>query len=63
MEYEAKKVLEGIEEIDKALEFISSSVEEEARVTAGTLVATPLYLSQHALTNVRNFLAKEDGGA
>tara|TARA_R100000664_G_C2739703_1_gene128384 strand:+ start:467 stop:655 length:189 start_codon:yes stop_codon:yes gene_type:complete len=61
MEYEAKKVLEVIEEIDKALEFIASSVEEEARVTAGTLVATPLCLSQHVLTNARNFLAKEGG--
>jgi hypothetical protein len=39
MEYEAKKVLEVIEEIDKAL----------------------LYLSQHVLTNARNFLAKEGG--
>ena len=63
MKYEAKKVLEVIEEIDKALEFIASSVDEESRATTGTLVATPLHLSQHALTNVRNFLAKEDGGA
>ncbi len=63
MEYEAKKVLELIIEIDKALEFIASSVDEEMRSTAGTLVATPLYLSQHVLTKARNFLAKEEGGA
>ena len=61
MEYEAKKVLEVIEEIDKALEFIASSVDEESKALAGTLVATPLYLSQHVLTKARDFLAKEGG--
>ena len=64
MDYcEKKKVLKIVEEIDKALEFISSSVDEEARSTAGTLAATPLCLSQHVLTKVRDFLAKEKGGA
>ena len=61
MEYEEKKVLQVIEEIDKALEFIASSVDEESKALAGTLVATPLYLSQHVLTNVRDFLAKKGG--
>ena len=61
MEYEAKKVLEVIEEIDKALEFIASSVDEESKALAGTLVATPLYLSHHVLTKARDFLAKEGG--
>ena len=63
MKYEAKEVLELIVEIDRALEFIASSVDEEMRSTAGTLVATPLYLSQYVLTKARNFLAKEEGGA
>mgnify|MGYP003111339882 CR=1 FL=1 len=61
MKYESKEVLEVIKEIDKALEFIASSVDEESKALAGTLVATPLYLSQHVLTITRNFLAKEGG--
>tara|TARA_R100000234_G_scaffold45543_1_gene27244 strand:- start:1499 stop:1690 length:192 start_codon:yes stop_codon:yes gene_type:complete len=63
MEHEEKKALEVIKEIDRALEFIAHFVEEEARVTAGTLVATPLCLSKHVLTKARDFLAKEEGGA
>ena len=61
MEYRAKKVLEVIVEIDEALEFIASSVNEAARVLEGTMVATPLCLAQHVLTKTLRFLAKEGG--
>jgi hypothetical protein len=61
MKYKTKKVLEIIEEIDRALEFIASPVENEAMIYERTLVATPLRLTQHVLTNTRNFLAKEGG--
>jgi len=61
MEYEFTEAAKVVEEIDKALKFIASSVEEEAMVYERTLVATPLCLAQHVLTKARDFLAKEGG--
>jgi hypothetical protein len=58
MEYEFTEAAKVVEEIDKALKFIASSVEEEAMVYERTLVATPLRLAQHVLTKARDFLAK-----
>ena len=60
MKYKTKKVLEVIEEIDKALELLAPEVQEEMRGGA-SLVATPINYAQSVLTKTRSFLDREGG--